>query len=37
MRVEGLADNEIADLFRHAADELDKTAMTTDGEADPAD
>jgi hypothetical protein len=24
MRVEGLADNEIAGLFRHAADELDK-------------
>jgi hypothetical protein len=33
---EGLADNEIAGLFRHAADELDKTTMTKDGEVDPA-
>jgi hypothetical protein len=37
MRVEGLADNEIAGLFRHAADELDETTMTKDGEVDPAD
>jgi len=36
MRVQGLADNEIAGLFRHAADELDETAMTKDGEIDPA-
>jgi hypothetical protein len=36
MRVEGLADNEIAGLFRHAADELDETTMTKDGEVDPA-
>jgi hypothetical protein len=36
MRVQGLADNEIAGLFRHAADELDETAMTKDGEVDPA-
>ena len=34
MRVEGLADNEIADLFRHAADELD--AATKDDEVEPA-
>jgi hypothetical protein len=37
MRVEGLADNEIAGLFRHAADELDGATMTKDGEVDPAD
>jgi hypothetical protein len=36
MRVEGLADNEIAGLFRHAADELDETTMTKDGDVDPA-
>jgi hypothetical protein len=34
MRAEGLADNEIADLFRHAADELD--AATKDDEVEPA-
>jgi hypothetical protein len=28
MRVEGLADNEIAGLFRHAADELDETTTS---------
>jgi hypothetical protein len=27
MRVEGLADNEIAALFRHAADELDEAKV----------
>jgi hypothetical protein len=27
MRVEGLADNEIAGLIRHAADELDEATM----------
>jgi len=36
MRVEGLADNEIAGLLRHAADELDETTMTKDGEVGPA-
>jgi hypothetical protein len=36
MRVAGLADNEIAGLFRHAADELDEATMTKDGEVDPA-
>jgi hypothetical protein len=36
MRVEGLAGNEIAGLLRHAADELDETTMTQDGEVDPA-
>ena len=36
MRVEGLADNEIAGLFRHAADELDEATMTKDGEPNPA-
>jgi hypothetical protein len=36
MRAEGLADNEIADLFRHAADELDEATMSKDGEVDPA-
>jgi hypothetical protein len=34
MRVEGLVDNEIAGLFRHAADELD--AAMNDGEVDRA-
>jgi hypothetical protein len=34
MRAEGLADNEIAGLFRHAADELD--AATKDDEVEPA-
>ena len=28
MRVEGLADNEIAGLFRHAADELDEATAS---------
>ncbi len=28
MRVEGLVDNEIASLFRHAADELDQGKVT---------
>ncbi len=37
MRVEGLMDDEIAGLFRHAADELDEATMTKDGEVDPAD
>jgi hypothetical protein len=32
MRAEGLADTEIAGLFRHAADELDDATMTKDGE-----
>ena len=36
MRAEGLADNEIAGLFRHAADELDEATMTKDGEVDAA-
>jgi hypothetical protein len=36
MRVAGLADNEIADLFRHAADELDQATMTKDVEVDSA-
>ena len=36
MRVEGLADNQIAGLFRHAADELDEATMTNDGEVDTA-
>jgi len=31
MRVEGLADDEIAGLFRHAADELDRAEMTGTG------
>jgi hypothetical protein len=34
IRAEGLADNEIAGLFRHAADELD--AATKDREVEPA-
>jgi hypothetical protein len=37
MRVEGLGDNEIAGLFRHAADELDEATMTKGGEIDSAD
>lgn len=36
MRVEGLADDEIAVLFRHAADELDGTTMSNDRKVDPA-
>jgi hypothetical protein len=36
MRAEGLADNLIADLFRHAADELDQITMTKDEEVDSA-
>jgi hypothetical protein len=34
MRVEGLADDEIAGLLRHAADELD--AATNAGQVEPA-
>ena len=34
MRAEGLAANEVAGLFRHAADELD--AATKDNEVEPA-
>jgi len=34
MRAEGLAANEIAGLFRHAADKLD--AATKDNEVEPA-
>jgi hypothetical protein len=37
MRLEGCADNQISDLLRHAADELDEATMTKDGEVDPAD
>ncbi len=33
MRVQGLADNEIAGLFRHASDELDEVTMTKDAAA----
>jgi hypothetical protein len=36
MRVEGLADDEIAGLFRHAADELESPTKTKDGKVDPA-
>jgi hypothetical protein len=36
MRAAGLPDNDIAGLFRHAADELDEATMTKDGEVDPA-
>jgi hypothetical protein len=36
MRAEGLADNLIADLFRHSADELDQVTMTKDEEVDSA-
>jgi hypothetical protein len=34
IRAEGLGDNEIAGLFRHAADELD--VATKNGEVEPA-
>jgi hypothetical protein len=34
MRAEGVADNEIAGLFRHAADELD--SATKDEQVEPA-
>ncbi len=33
MRVQGLADNDIAGLFRHAADELDEHTPTKDAAA----
>jgi hypothetical protein len=36
MRAEGLADNEIAGLFRHAADELDEAAMRENRKVNPA-
>jgi len=36
MRVEGLADNLIAGLFRHAADELDQVTMTKGEKVDSA-
>ena len=36
MRVRGLADNEIAGLFRHAADKLDEATMTKDQQVDSA-
>ena len=36
MRVEGLADNQIAGLFRHAADELDQAEMTGTGDENAA-
>jgi hypothetical protein len=36
MRVEGLADNEIAGLFRHAAEELDGATMSKDRKVNPA-
>jgi len=36
MRVDGLADNEIAGLFRHAADELENPTKTGDREVDAA-
>jgi hypothetical protein len=36
MRVEGLADNDIAALLRHAADELDEATRTKDGRVSPA-
>jgi hypothetical protein len=36
MQAEGLADNEIAGLFRHAADELDEAAMREDRKIIPA-
>jgi hypothetical protein len=36
MRMEGLADNEIAGLLRHAADELESPTKTKDREAAPA-
>jgi hypothetical protein len=33
MRAEGLADNDIAGLFRHAADELDAASKDREAEA----
>ena len=36
IRVEGLADNMIAGLFRHAADELESRRKTKDREVDSA-
>jgi hypothetical protein len=36
MRLEGLADNEIAGLLRHAADELDGATMSKDRKVNPA-
>ena len=36
IRVEGLADNMIAGLFRHAADELESRTKTKDREVDSA-
>ncbi len=36
MRVEGLADSEIAGLLRHAADELDEATRSKDGKVSPA-
>jgi hypothetical protein len=36
MRLEGLADSEIAGLFRHTADELDEGATSKDGKVGPA-
>jgi hypothetical protein len=36
MRVRGLADNEIAGLFRRTADKLDETRMTKDQQIDSA-
>jgi hypothetical protein len=36
MRVEGLSDNTIAGLFRHAADELESPTKTKDRGVDPA-
>jgi hypothetical protein len=36
MRVEGLADNMIAALFRHAADELESPTKIKDREVDSA-
>ncbi len=37
MRLEGLADNEIVGLFRHAADELDQATATTEAPVKPGD
>jgi hypothetical protein len=36
MRLEGLADSEIAGLFRHTADELDEGTTSKDGKVGPA-
>jgi hypothetical protein len=36
MRVAGLADDEIAGLFRHAAGDLDEAATRKDGKFNPA-